>query len=285
LTQTPVVWKSGGRWISVALLSGMTLSSGANASPANAGMAQVAPPRTWLTLDRPWLCRFWSVPSALTRHCTTRWHLDSRGQVVSDDPAWVPAGGVDDPIEVEPLWFYRGLDPRPYPRHAVVKPAVTPVVAPRHTMISAAVPARVSYGGTGGTGPYGLWTPPPGHPAYALPDYAGDPNAAYYGYCTWYAQYRQMGERLLNLGNAWQWAYNAPAHGLRVGTTPAVGATVVFQPGVEGAGGSGHVAHVEAVYGGGWFLISEMNMMWNGGGWGRVSYRYGLVEPGVSFIY
>ena len=63
------------------------------------------------------------------------------------------------------------------------------------------------------------------------------------------------------------------------------GATVVFQPGVEGAGGAGHVAHVEAVYPGGWFLISEMNFYWNGGGWGRVDYRFAYARSGVSFIY
>lgn len=282
MTQTPVVWKSGGRWISVALLSGMTLSSGANATPANASRAQAAPPRTWLTLDRPWLCRIWSVPTGQTRHCTTRWHLDSRGRVVSDDPAWVPVGAGDDPLDVELLWFDRGPEAEMYRHPRNLKPVSVAVAAPRrYTTFSASAPSTVSYG----SGPFGFWTPPPGHPAYRLPDYAGDPNAAYYGYCTWYAQYRRMDERLINLGNAWQWAFNAPSHGLRVGTAPAVGATVVFQPGVEGAGGAGHVGHVEAVYGGGWFLISEMNMTWNGGGWGRVSYRYVLVERGVSFIY
>lgn len=286
MTQTPGVWKSSGKWISVALLSSMTLSSGANATPANASFARVGSLQTWLTLDGRWLCRVWSAPTGLSRHCTLRWHLDARGQVVSDDPAWVLAGDAVTPFDDAPLSFYRGLDARTHQRHPSVQPAIAPmVVAARPPVLSAAAPTKVSYGGTGGSGPYGLWTPPPGHPAYTLPDYAGDPNAAYYGYCTWYAQYRRMGERLINLGNAWQWAYNASARGLRVGTTPAVGATVVFQPGVEGAGGSGHVGHVEAVYGGGWFLISEMNMMWNGGGWGRVSYRYGLAEPGVSFIY
>jgi len=35
----------------------------------------------------------------------------------------------------------------------------------------------------------------------------------------------------------------------------------------------------------GWFLISEMNFYWNGGGWGRVDYRYAHSGWGVSFIY
>jgi surface antigen len=66
---------------------------------------------------------------------------------------------------------------------------------------------------------------------------------------------------------------------------PRANATVVFQPGVQGAGGAGHVAHVVAVYPGGWFLVSEMNFYWNGGGWARVDYRYAHMGSGVSFIY
>ena len=69
------------------------------------------------------------------------------------------------------------------------------------------------------------------------------------------------------------------------GSVPAAGATVVFQPGVQGASGLGHAAHVEAVYGNGWFLVSEMSFFWNGGGWGRVSFRYAHVGWGVTFIY
>jgi len=87
------------------------------------------------------------------------------------------------------------------------------------------------------------------------------------------------------MGNARYWAGNAPRRGLRVGSVPIRGATVVFQPGVQGAAGAGHVAHVLALYPDGWFLISEMNAYVNGGGWGRVSYRYVHVGWGVSFIY
>jgi surface antigen len=118
-----------------------------------------------------------------------------------------------------------------------------------------------------------------------MADFAGDPYGSYFGVCTWYAWYRNQGEPLMKLGNAAQWAWNAASYGLHTGTTPAVGATAVFQPGVEGAGGGGHVAHVEQVLGGGWFLVSEMNFGLNGGGWGRVDYRYAYVAPGVSFIY
>jgi surface antigen len=106
-----------------------------------------------------------------------------------------------------------------------------------------------------------------------------------YGTCTWYAWYRHRNEPLLQLGNAWQWSGTARSHGLATGTAPAVGATAVFQPGVQGASGGGHVGHVEQVLANGWFVISEMNFYWNGGGFGKVDYRYVHVGAGVSFIY
>jgi surface antigen len=65
----------------------------------------------------------------------------------------------------------------------------------------------------------------------------------------------------------------------------APNASVVFHGGAQGAGGAGHVAHVEAVYPGGWFLVSEMNFYWNGGGWGYVDYRFAHEGWGVVFIY
>jgi hypothetical protein len=125
----------------------------------------------------------------------------------------------------------------------------------------------------------------PGHPSFKV----NRPKNGFYwwafGQCTWWAQYKRQNENLRHMGNARYWAAGAASRGYRVGHTPRAGATVVFQPGVEGAGGAGHVAHVEKVYPGGWFLVSEMNFYWNGGGWGRVSYRFAYVRSGVSFIY
>lgn len=124
----------------------------------------------------------------------------------------------------------------------------------------------------------------PGHPAFGMTDV----NGFYYwafGQCTWWAQYKKQNENLTRMGSAMYWAAGAASRGYRIGSSPAAGATVVFQPGVQGAGGYGHVAHVEAVYPGGWFLMSEMNFYVNGGGWGRVDYRYAHVGWGVSFIY
>jgi hypothetical protein len=125
----------------------------------------------------------------------------------------------------------------------------------------------------------------PGHPAYTV----HPPSDGYYwwafGQCTWWAQFRRRDENLTYFGNAANWAAGAAGRGYRVGSQPAPGSTVVFHGGVEGAGGAGHVAHVEAVYPGGWFLVSEMNFYWNGGGWGRVDYRFAHPGWGVAFIY
>ena len=200
-------------------------------------------------LDNGWMCYGWANG---TYHCTQHWHW-SNGRLVSDNPAWVPTYGS--------------------------------TVAARTT--------TVRYSGGTSYGPSYLSATPrgisqwayTGHAAYAMRDYRGDPNAAFFGSCTWYAQYRRMDERLMSLGNAWQWAYNAPRHGLRTGTVPRVGATVVFQPGVQGASSLGHAGHVEAVYANGWFLESGMSVYWNGGGWGRVSFVYVHTGPGVNFIY
>lgn len=125
----------------------------------------------------------------------------------------------------------------------------------------------------------------PGHPGYAVAEPNPDPYWWAFGQCTWWAQNQRSDENLKHMGNAEYWAGGAAARGYRVGSTPAVNATVVFQPGVQGAGGAGHVAHVVAVYPGGWFLVSEMNFYWNGGGWGRVDYRFAHSGSGVSFIY
>lgn len=132
--------------------------------------------------------------------------------------------------------------------------------------------------------PSNPWMFVPHHPAFAVGSSGGFYSWAF-GQCTWWAQYKRRDENLRHMGNARFWAAGASARGYRVGTAPVRSATVVFQPGVQGAGGAGHVAHVEAVYPGGWFLVSEMNFFWNGGGLARVDYRYAHAGAGVSFIY
>jgi surface antigen len=87
------------------------------------------------------------------------------------------------------------------------------------------------------------------------------------------------------LGYAASWTRHAAARGMATGYSPRAGATVVFQPGVQGASGEGHVGHVITVYSNGWFLLAETAFWFNGGGFGRVSYRYAHAGSGVSFIY
>ena len=124
----------------------------------------------------------------------------------------------------------------------------------------------------------------PGHPAFAVSGSGGFYSWTF-GQCTWWAQNERRDENLMHMGNAQYWASGAASRGYRVGSTPVANATVVFQPGVQGAGGAGHVAHVVAVYPDGWFLVSEMNFYWNGGGNARVDYRFAHSGSGVSFIY
>ena len=128
------------------------------------------------------------------------------------------------------------------------------------------------------------WAPVPGHPSYAIHDFAGDRYSSIFGVCTWYAWYRHQALPLLNLGNAGSWPANARRLGLRVLSRPVRGATVIFAPGVQGASSVGHAGVVQRVLSHGWLMISEMNFYWNGGGWGRVDYRYVHVGQGVSFI-
>jgi surface antigen len=135
------------------------------------------------------------------------------------------------------------------------------------------------------TGPYSSWTPPPGYASFGVQDFAGDPWAGVFGQCTWWAHSKRPDENLAGMGDAWNWANGASARGYLVTSTPAANSTMVFAPGVQGASGLGHVAHVEQVLTNGWVLISEMNFYWNGGGWGRVDYRYAYAGSGVWFIH
>jgi surface antigen len=272
LTLTPVVLKSGSAVLSLALFSSVTMTTVASSTPTTAPVAAVSSSTKLVAHDNV-LCRIRTTRSSFTRRCTTHWARDRFGGIITDDP--IVAGDMASDMADLPTAQQREHAEFLRLQAAWAAAHPKPVVVARP--LSYVTMPQVSYNAAGG---YGLWTPPPGHPAYYLPDYAGDPNAAFWGYCTWYAQYRRMDERLMVLGNAGQWAYTAASHGLRTGTVPVVGATVVYQN-----SGLGHVAHVEQVLGGGWFLVSEMNMYWNGGGFGRVSWRYSVVAPGVTFIY
>jgi surface antigen len=101
------------------------------------------------------------------------------------------------------------------------------------------------------------------------------PNRFAYGYCTYYVASKRY---IPWLGNAIDWWPNARAYGFAEGQLPRVGAVMVTRESAYG-----HVAFVEAVYGDGSWLVSEMNFV----GWNRVSSR--TIRPGqvalVGFIY
>ena len=229
-------------------------------------------------------------------HCVTKWHVSANGRLISDAPSWVPNPTGDWPAASDrtltaPL---RMTSPQARlagtPRHTSAAPSaliesvmVIRKKTPPPTPQASAPQTGTFYTSPGGIGP---WTPVPGHPSYGVGDFAGDPYSYEFGVCTWWAWYMRRDEpQLGTLGYASNWISAANAKGMRTGYAPAVGATVVFQPGVQGASGSGHVGHVVQLLGGGWFIISEMNFYWNGGGWGRVDYRYAHTGSGVAFIY
>ena len=107
-------------------------------------------------------------------------------------------------------------------------------------------------------------------------------NPFTYGQCTWWAAHVRPDIGAHVWGNAAMWAFAARQAGLPTGTTPRLGAIVVYQPGVQGAWGTGHVAHVIGVSPNGvHFTVDEMNYPWPG----VVTRRVSHTGWGVSFIY
>ena len=107
-------------------------------------------------------------------------------------------------------------------------------------------------------------------------------NRFYWGQCTWWAANVRpdIGDRVS--GNAASWTAAAQRAGLKTGTQPAKDAIVVYQPGVQGAWYTGHVARVLSVAPDGvHFTVDEMNFPIAG----RVTSRTSVAGPGVSFIY
>ncbi len=188
-----------------------------------------------------------------------------------------------------PLVLTRIPAPRPAPRH--IAPQHSAPVARTAPVVKQIAPAPKPSGssGSGGVsgadnsgepchshvyvdGPIWQWAIPPG--CYAGIYYPNPKNYVYragFGWCNWWPEVLHPNNPRILF---------APRH-----TRPIPGAAVYFAPGVQGAGSAGHYAEVVAVLSGGWVLISEMNDVWRGGGWGRVNYRYIRVESGVWFLY
>lgn len=102
-----------------------------------------------------------------------------------------------------------------------------------------------------------------------------------FGYCT-YGAYLLAHDNVGGLGMAGDWYANAVRRGLPTGTVPQVGATVTFQPYVQGASSLGHVGHVVQIGANGSFLMEAMA---DDAGFGHFGYRWVHTGPGVHFIY
>ncbi len=139
--------------------------------------------------------------------------------------------------------------------------------------------------------------PPPAQPAPAAQPTPGramgktrTTNPAYWGWCTWGAAqkwYEASGNKYFPAlsGNAKAWKDSARGAGWTVVDDAQPRSIVVFQPGVQGAFGDGHVAWVNSVSrrsDGVYADVVEMNAP--AGGFGKFSTRSVKDVPGMSFI-
>ncbi len=107
-------------------------------------------------------------------------------------------------------------------------------------------------------------------------------NRFAWGQCTWWAANVRPDVGAIEQGNASAWINWAQRAQLKTGNAPQPGAIAVFQPGVQGAAWTGHVAHVLAVDPDGQhFTVDEMNFPIAG----QVTQRLAVPGPGVDFIY
>ena len=114
----------------------------------------------------------------------------------------------------------------------------------------------------------------------------GSSNLFPYGQCTYWADeryHRLHGAYVpwMTNSNAWQWTMRANEFHWNISSTPTVGAIIVLQAWVQGAGGYGHVAIVEQILDNGHVQASNMN--WGGAG-ASVTYTEFASGSGVAFI-
>ncbi len=108
------------------------------------------------------------------------------------------------------------------------------------------------------------------------------------GQCTWWAsqRYAQLTGKYVSWnGDAWSWANGAASKGWVVSSKPppnGVPAIAVLSPGVQGAGGLGHVAVVENNNNGVSVTTSNLNWAGNQTTATQVTFRVG---PGVQFVW
>lgn len=222
--------------------------------------------RQGLYLANGWLCRGWSNGAY---HCTRHWHRNRAGQLISDNPAWVPNGA----------WVSTG---------AVARPAARPAGGVSHAAPAAGAP--IVYGGRAPEPcspnvPSYVWTAVNYRASGAVPPgcyggvYAINPAnyvyRPYFGECNWWPEVLRPDEPTVPYDTR-----------LPRGHVARVGATVFFAGGAHGASPTGHYGHVEAISPDGtWMMTSEMNFYWRGGGFGRVVYRYVPIDWTETFIY
>lgn len=121
---------------------------------------------------------------------------------------------------------------------------------------------------------------------------ASFPNYGVPGQCVWYVAAVRSDLDLRGIGAAKDITAAMSQRGYATGTTPAVGALVVYQPNVQGADPVyGHVAIVWQILSNGHFVIREMNrkavpsLDGTPGGLWKVDEWVSWTGPGVSFVY
>ncbi len=118
---------------------------------------------------------------------------------------------------------------------------------------------------------------------------AGNLSRFFYGQCTYWAnmRYRQLtGHWISWLGNAYQWAYAAPASGWVISSQPNPNgpSIVVLAPYTQGAGSFGHVAVVENAASSPSDGVMTSNWNWLGR-WATLDWVRFYPGPGVSFLW
>jgi hypothetical protein len=266
--------------------AGLTAALALTAIPGG-GTAHAAAGLTYqpgYSVQGTWLCLGWSSGAY---HCTQHWYRDSSGNFVSLNPAWVPTstGATGTQTSAQTSTGRDGdgdFDHDTSDGPAAAAPAPTTSTAP------------VTYSGGSGVGlapepcspnvPSTVWSVAYWQPGAVPPGCYGGVfgiNPAnytyrpYFGECNWWVEVVRPDEPGMPFASNF-------AHM----STPRVGGTVYYYPGVDGAGSTGHYGHIESVSPNGqWLLTSEMNFYWRGGGFGMVVYRYVQVTGGMYFIW
>ncbi|GAC1357173.1 MAG: hypothetical protein NVS2B12_07400 [Ktedonobacteraceae bacterium] len=117
----------------------------------------------------------------------------------------------------------------------------------------------------------------------------GNLSRFFYGQCTYWSnmRYRQLTGRWVPwLGDAYQWAYAAPAYGWVISARPNPDgpSIIVLAPYTQGSGPFGHVAVVENAVTSGSTGIVTSNWNWKGH-WATLDWVRFYPGPGISFIW